>query len=586
MKLILLLIISSISLILAAQKPSLQLSASSKTIEVGKAISFTVNSSINGTIDIEFPSCFLSRGTMNSMQQTIDSRGNLISSISYTQEGSFKKEGKFTLSATLKNGSKTYKSNSITVTITKKVENQKPKKSLGNSEWDISNYNLKEPIFGIIQKSSQKVYQGEPLVIGAKVFSQININMMENYTPFSLKGNTETFEIEKTDNLTLNRENLNKNSYLTFVCGKQLVFPTTTGKIIIKPFSMVLQYSDGGFFNDNTSIESNASFVEIMPLPKGAPRDFNGSVGKYTLKTYLSDNKASINDIVTYTVEISGTGNLHALPTPRIQLPSALETYGDPELKEDLSYSENGVSGTKKFIFHLKIKKSGTQFIPAFTMSYFEPEQKKYISLKDPKIEIKIDESLKKPSDQATINSLSNSIGEEDILSIPKNEKARKSEKIYPSNYLIYILICIIIALILILVLITQKKSILKNKTANTNPPLNNPSEYAHEKNIKTSFIEDQLNQAQNQAKASNYKESYSHLEHILITSINKRLGLESQIRGRNELMKLMNNSEFSEQECIDYTLLLDRCEEAKYSIDDFSEVWEESFEKVKALLI
>ena len=138
MKLILLLIISSISLILTAQKQSLQLSSSSKTIEVGKAISFTVNSSINGTINIEFPSCFMSGGTMNSMQQTIDSRGNLISSISYTQEGSFKKEGKFTLSATLKNGSKTYKSNSITVTITKKEENQKPKKSLGNSEWDIS----------------------------------------------------------------------------------------------------------------------------------------------------------------------------------------------------------------------------------------------------------------------------------------------------------------------------------------------------------------------------------------------------------------------------------------------------------------
>jgi hypothetical protein len=50
--------------------------------------------------------------------------------------------------------------------------------------------------------------------------------------------------------------------------------------------------------------------------------------------------------------------------------------------------------------------------------------------------------------------------------------------------------------------------------------------------------------------------------------------------------MELMNNSEFSEQECIDYKLLLDRCEEAKYSIDNFSELWEESFEKVKALLI
>lgn len=196
------------SFLFFAQKPSLQLSVSDKFIEVGQVISFTAKSNINGEIQLDLPSEFIQGGTMNGMEQTMDQNGNMIVSVNFTQEGVFRKEGKYQIYAYVKDRVKTHRSNVVSVTVKKKGEIKK--KSYNQEEGDITKSNLKEPIFGIIEKSASKVYEGEALVLRSKVYSRLNISMMQGYKGFSLKGPAETYELDKSNNISLERERITK----------------------------------------------------------------------------------------------------------------------------------------------------------------------------------------------------------------------------------------------------------------------------------------------------------------------------------------------------------------------------------------
>jgi len=370
-----------VSLILSAQKPFIQLTVSDKFIEVGQVISFTAKSNMNGDIQLDLPAEFIEGGTMNGMEQTMDQNGNMVVSVNLTQEGVFRKEGKYQIYAYVKDRSKTHRSNLVSVTVKKKGEIKK--KSYNQEEGDITKSNLKEPIFGIIEKSASKVYEGEALVLRAKVFSRLNINMMQGYKSFSLKGPSETYELDKSTNISLERENYRGNSYLTFSCGKQLVFPSNSGKFVIKPFSMALQFNNGGFFDQTTQIESNATMIEVLPLPKGAPNDFIGAVDKFDMESSISKSSAAVGEILTLKVKISGTGNLHAIQKPKIRLPKGLIFYGDPEIKEELDYEEEGVTGFKSFVYFLKVVDATASNFNTISISYFHPDSKKYITIQN-----------------------------------------------------------------------------------------------------------------------------------------------------------------------------------------------------------
>jgi hypothetical protein len=436
-----------------AQKPSIQLSVSDKYIEVGQVLSFTAKSNINGDIQLELPNEFIQGGTMNGMEQTMDQNGNMLISVNLTQEGVFRKEGKFQVYAFVKDKSKTHRSNVVFVTVKKKGEIKK--KSYSQEEGDITKSNLKEPLFGIVEKSSAKVYEGEALVLRAKVYSRLNINMMQGYKSFALKGPAETYELDKSTNISLERENYKGVSYLTFSCGKQLVFPSNSGKFVVKPFSMALQFNNGGFFDQTTQIESNATMLEVLPLPKGAPSDFIGAVGKFEMESSLSKTSAKVGDIISLRIKISGTGNLHAIQKPKIRLPNGIVFYGDPEQKEELDYVEQGVTGFKSYVYFLKVNSANTSQLDPVSITYFHPESKKYITIKGNAFPLSISGGTVDSVRVAEKAQLNEKITKENIsLAVPK-----KKHNTSKSSTSIYFILFAVLFLIILVVLFLRKKN-------------------------------------------------------------------------------------------------------------------------------
>ncbi len=568
----------TVSNLVYGQKPNIQLTVNVKPIEVGQMVAFTVKSNVNGNISINIPATFTEAGVMNGMEQTMDGNGNMIISISYTQQGVFTKPGKYMITASVKDKTKTYKSNELAVVVRKKGEG-KSKKNYEQSDDDISNSNLKEAVFGIIQKSKRKIYEGEPLILESKIFSKVNVTNIIQYVPFSIKGTVESFDIEKTDNVSLNRETYKGNTYLTFSYGKQLVFPATSGKYIIKPFTMVLRYNNGGFFDNDFQLESNATYVDVLPLPAGAPKDFNGGVGKFSLSSSLSKTAAKVGDIITFTVKVSGKGNMHAISKPKINLPVNLTLYGDPEIKEELDYTDEGVEGSKTYKFFVKVLQGGKVDMNPISLSYFDPSIKKYVTLKEKAIALELEGEM--VTSKVEVTDSVNLKGDEEVLAVPVSEEKLSAKEGIPNSKLWIALLGSLVLLLggIIYFLLRKRKVII---------PVN-----THVEMEENTFLEPQpilentgsiLSDAQRLANQGDYKAAYGTLSRSLTKNFHQKLGVSMEILTNDELIGRMKSFGISESIIEDYFWVIRTCQEAEYTIWDTHANWEEVIAKAKGL--
>jgi hypothetical protein len=566
--------------LLFAQKPEIQLSINKKPVEVGQNVVFTIKTNIDGAVEFDFPSTFMQGGNSKSVQQSFINNAWTFS-IEIAQGGVFKKEGKYSISAQIKDKGKVYKSNVLAISVRPKSDPSKARK-YENNEGDITKHNMKEPVFGIIQKSSAKVYEGEPLILAAKVYSRVNLNMMQDYKPFSLKGAAETFELEKSDNFSLTRENYQGNNFLTFSCGKQLVFPATPGKFIVKPFEMVLQYNTGGFFDSQLRLESNATFIDVLPLPKGAPKSFIGAVGKFSLESSVSKSKLKAGDLFTIVMKVSGSGNLHAISKPKIELPEGLIFYGDPEIKEDIDYTDDGVSGFKTFLFHVKANQGGKITLPNLAICYFDPGLKKYVTIKGESTTLDIEGDGSEVGKVQIADSTSNMLEKEVIVNNPNTQTVDNQESIPHANKWIVFLLLIIILLGSLLFFSWRKKA-KKNSIKHAETFVQQPfvSSSVEIQKPSVSFLED----AQTYAERMDYNASFGLIHKHLSKYILNSLTIKNQDAVLDSIEESMKNHQFPDTIIDDYQWIIKTCEEVIYGYLDKSSDWDLVYQKSKGII-
>lgn len=358
-----------------SQKNSVHLITSNKQIGVNELLTITVKSTIGGTVTIDFPEQFeLGSGVMNGMEQEMDyNSGNVRTLYYFSQNGTFTKEGNYTFKAFVKHKNQVFKSNSITIEVKK-----------GNqTNEEIKGKQSKELAFGIIEKSKNTLYEGEAIILNAKVFYRpdLEIHNQFQYQPFSLEKKAEIHEFENTKGVYTQKENYKGYSFQTFTYGKQLIFPQKLGKQRVEPFEMVLQYNDGGLFLESIPFKSNRVYFEVLPLPKGAPSTFISAVGKFNIESSVSKKEIEAGDVFSYIIKLSGTGNLQQVETPTLILPDGLEFYGDPEKEEQFDLDDSGLNGNVTFTYSIKCTRNGILKLPSLRVSYFDPNEKKYVTI-------------------------------------------------------------------------------------------------------------------------------------------------------------------------------------------------------------
>ena len=263
--------------------------------------------------------------------------------------------------------------------------------------------------------SRTSVYKGEPLRVTFKLYERATVAGYQDYKVPSFNG----FWAQQlnTDNARRQRETYNGKVYETVVASEYLLYPQQAGTLSIDPAELtaVVQvivqnrrnidpFFGGGHevYNVPVKVQSPRINVTVKPLPAGAPADFSGAVGRFAMETRLPDSQLAANSAATYTVKISGTGNLTFVQAPKLALPGSFEQY-NVKTTESINTSASGISGYRQFEYPFIARAEGTYDIAPVEFSYFDLSRMEYVTLRSKSLTLEVVPDAKGGSGEAVV---------------------------------------------------------------------------------------------------------------------------------------------------------------------------------------
>ena len=173
------------------------------------------------------------------------------------------------------------------------------------------------------------------------------------------------------------------------------MYPQQAGVLTIEPaditaIAQVIMRSSRAFdpffgggsevYNVPRKLTTGAVRVTVKELPAGAPASFTGAVGSFTMDTQLPATELKANSAASYTVRISGTGNITFLEAPKLNLPSSFELY-DVRSTENINSTTAGTTGYRQFEYPFIARAEGEYDVPPIEFTFFSPEKQSYITL-------------------------------------------------------------------------------------------------------------------------------------------------------------------------------------------------------------
>ncbi len=328
--------------------------------------------------------------------------GNVSSAITFNYGLVPKRLGKHTVGAAKINyKGKIYTTQPISVEIIPSLSHSGSKKQgaqLGIPSSSVSEKGEKVFIEQVVDK--KRAYVNEQVTLSFRIYQRVNFLQDPKYSPIALTGFWQ--------------EGLPQKKYYKTVEGvKYLVteintalFPIASGKYVIEPASFICVIEDFSqrhsrsiwdwqpfedlFSRGKTlSLRSQSLEIEAIPLPESSPANFQGAVGDFSISASVDKNKVKIEEPITFTMNIKGTGNFKAITAPSFP--------PFPNFKQYISEGNSKIFGEDKKIQgekncqHILIpQKEGKFIIPAIEFSYFAPQQKSYQTIKTEPISVEI----------------------------------------------------------------------------------------------------------------------------------------------------------------------------------------------------
>ncbi len=405
-------------------------------------ISFTISGqNLKGVKNLKPPS-FSDFMTLSGPSQSTNIQfinGVQSASYSYSYILRAKRIGVFTIGkASIEFNGKLYETEPIKITVVKGSSLPKQKKKDG----EISNEEIAKNLFIRAIVNKRKVFLGEQVTVVYKLYTRLNIAAQMSINKLPQYQGFWTEELEGSNNITFSTEMIDGKQFRVGTLKKAALFPTQTGKLEITPFELTVpiqlrrnrnrnNFFDD-FFNDpfgasqtvKYNATSNKVTITVLPLPAtGKPESFNGAVGDFTLNAGIDKTTAKTNESMTLKVSISGKGNLELLKLPKLDLPAGFEKY-EPKTSENIN-RKNVISGKKTAEYLMIPRVVGKREIPAIEFSYFNPEKKKYFTLRSKSFALNITQGEKLIETEFT--------SKEDILKLGSDIRFIKT-----SNYDIY----------------------------------------------------------------------------------------------------------------------------------------------------
>lgn len=477
--------------------------------------------------------------------------------------------GKVTVPAvSLRAGSQTYSSNSKQIEILpgNTSASQQPQGGYGSPVQPQQNANGTGPAISpkdlivTVTMSKNNLYEHEAVIATIKVYTKHNITSFRATTLPVFEGFISE-ELPVNDPVKI--ENFRGENYYSAVLKRCLLYPQKDGKLTINSgrYDVTLETYEiitQGYMRThrpvkrNITTTSNQLTVNVKPLPAGAPAGFQNAVGNYTVNTSLLPKQLRTNEAATYTLEISGTGNLKQLLTPELTFPADVETF-NPETDVDATFNGNDMKGTFKATYTFVPHKTGELEFPGWQFVYFNPAQGKYVTIDVPAITRQAIPGTPVHSQaQKDVDKI------DDILHIhPLDSSKLSAEPKYIFSSGIYLLAYIIIILGLIIAAIVYRRQIKLNADVRS-----------RKKSRARSVATKRLKAAREAMQAGNYDAFYQQLAKALWGYLSDKLLIPASALKRDNVQQALETHGATPQEISETLNVLDQCEMARFTPD------------------
>ena len=292
---------------------------------------------------------------------------------------------------------KRYKGNRVELTVLDKGVAASPKleESAQTTEGDSKDFFLE----AVVDKTNP--YVNEQVTLTLKFY----IAVRYYGTPELKEPSTTGFWTEVLGNQTPYFQKLNDRTYKV-IERKYALFPTQTGELTIGRATITTSVATRGAkqrdpFNTNlddffgnwgqeVDIRSKPVTLNVKPLPvEGRPDDFTGTIGQFSIVASPDKLEVEVNQPVTVTIKINGTGNIKSVAEPIIPDLPDFRIYKASSSEKTAKLNDR-IGGTKIYEEVFIPKKPGKLQIPSLGFNYFDPQQKKYRVMKTPPIDINV----------------------------------------------------------------------------------------------------------------------------------------------------------------------------------------------------
>lgn len=287
-------------------------------------------------------------------------------------------------------------------------------------------------LFARASISKNSLYQGEEAIIVYKIYTQVPLTQFQID---KLPRNKGFWSEDLSENMTQVKqytETYNGRQYQVAEIRRGALYPQENGTLNIAPLKTdvvaIIQtqmqrqrtgtifdfFIDDPFFTPTRnqavvkSLTSNSISVKVKPLPD-APAGFAGGVGHFDIKAKTDLDQLHAGDAFTYSVTVSGRGNLSLLEAPTIEFPKGMEVY-EPRVIDNINKGDNGLSGSRTFEWIVTPQTQGEYDMPDFDYVYFDPVSGQYTTKKCNKIHIKVDKPLHNSSAKSDVKILNSDI--------------------------------------------------------------------------------------------------------------------------------------------------------------------------------
>ncbi|HPR18760.1 MAG TPA: BatD family protein [Candidatus Cloacimonadota bacterium] len=300
-------------------------------------------------------------------------------------------EGKFIIPpVTISFKNQTYKTSTVAVEVVKGSTEPAPPTS-GNfnrsrtNQTTTSQSNLEDNLFVIAEVNKSTVYENEPVTVNYTLYTRYDISNLAFGSDPSYNGFWKE-DVFTPKQISFSRRTYNNVLYNAMLMKTLTLFPTQSGKLEVPPLELKvdIRTQPTSFFDFGStkqySIKSDPIKLNVLNLPEeGKPRCFTNAVGSFSLNSNISQQELKVGDSFTYTLEITGTGNLKQFDTPTLP-PIQHLRFVTPEVTSDINSDQK--SGTKSIKYLVIAQEKGDFTIPPIEFGYFDTQQRKYRVLK------------------------------------------------------------------------------------------------------------------------------------------------------------------------------------------------------------